>query len=181
MSRGPGIIERAILEEISQIDSDGTPRTVLVNSGALAYCVFKPDGWAEGWHPTLSQRKSVTRAMRAFCRKSNRYALAGGKGRMDLYLFDTTDKLSVEWARLRTADRMTAVKAARCNSKTTKGGRPIVGKKRPFVCRQDAITSLAATDPEFAAERAQTADVRMAVYCSGPATAARFSGRDGHP
>lgn len=146
MSRGPGIIERAIIKEISKTNDDGTPCQVLLSSGTLAYTVFKPSGWSWNWKSTLSQRKSITRAMRGFCRNSNRYALAGGKGRMALYLFDTADKVSVQWARLQTADRLTAVKAAASSSRTTKGGRRIVGKNRPFICRQDAIASLA--DPD---------------------------------
>jgi hypothetical protein len=52
------------------------------------------------WQPTLAQRKAVTRAMRTFVRKHPQYALTGGQGRRELYLYDTADPLSVLWAKL---------------------------------------------------------------------------------
>lgn len=38
--------------------------------------------------------------MHTCARKYPRYALAGGKGRRSLFLFDTADRVSVRWAKL---------------------------------------------------------------------------------
>jgi hypothetical protein len=43
--------------------------------------------------------------MRSFVRKHQRYALAGGQGRKQLYLYEADDPLSVMWARLQVANR----------------------------------------------------------------------------
>lgn len=38
--------------------------------------------------------------MGSFVRKHQQYALTGGQGRRELYLYDTADPLSVMWAKL---------------------------------------------------------------------------------
>jgi hypothetical protein len=76
---------------------------VTISSWTLAWRVFNEDNQS-GWSPTAAQRNSVTRAMRDFCRKSNQFQLAGGKGRMNLYMFDAADPVSVKWAQMATGE-----------------------------------------------------------------------------
>ena len=54
---------------------------------------------------TPAQRKAVTRAMRSYARKHQRYALAGGQGRKQLYLYEPDDPLSAMWAKMQVANR----------------------------------------------------------------------------
>jgi hypothetical protein len=97
-----GKIERAIAAEIAAVTDTERSSSVLIRSDVLVgdvYCTGH--GWdAADWKPTLAQRKAVTRAMHNFARKHQQYALTGGQGRRELYLYDTADPVSVMWAKL---------------------------------------------------------------------------------
>jgi hypothetical protein len=43
--------------------------------------------------------------MRSYVRKHQRYALAGGRGRKQLYLYEPNDPVSAIWAKLQVANR----------------------------------------------------------------------------
>ena len=73
----------------------------------------------EPWEPTPAQRKAVIRAMHSFVRKRQQYALMGGQGRRELYLYDATDPLSVMWTKLNVERR-----------------------RRNPICRADAVAAL---------------------------------------
>ena len=103
-----GKVERAIAAEIA--DAAKRIGTVLITSDELVDNVYCPEGmngldWDQRWRPTLAQRKAVTRAMRSFVRKHQQYALTGGQGRRELYLYDTADPVSVMWAKLNAGRR----------------------------------------------------------------------------
>jgi hypothetical protein len=105
-----GKIERAIAAEIvrdARIDHSGKKGTVLIRSDMLMRYLYAPPDpvyggstWDSNWKPSPAQRKAVTRAMHSFVRKHQQYALTGGQGRRQLYLYDTADPLSVMWAKL---------------------------------------------------------------------------------
>ncbi len=108
-----GKIERAIAAEIADAaNSDRFRRIgpVHIRSDQLVDEVYCPEdarhgwNWAD-WKPTLAQRKAVTRAMRSFVRKHQQYALTGGQGRRERYLYDTADPVSVMWAKLNAVRR----------------------------------------------------------------------------
>jgi hypothetical protein len=104
MSRGLGIIERLILHEIAtakRIGITGKPGTLLLNSWTLSLdrgLPGHPGGWALQWTPPQARRKAVVRSMHSFVRKFPHYALMGGQGRRDLYLYEPADPLSTLWA-----------------------------------------------------------------------------------
>jgi hypothetical protein len=99
MSRGLGRIERVIAAEIA---GDARHRmAVHLGSGRLALAVYRPkDEFGGTGSSTLAQCKAVSCAMHSFVRKHQQYALAGGRGRKSLYLYDTADPVSVMWAKL---------------------------------------------------------------------------------
>lgn len=117
-----GKIERAIAAEIARNPLD-TERSVLIRSDELAdklYCPHRAGGWPDwDWKPTRAQQTAVTRAMHSFVRKHQQYALTGGQGRRQLYLYDTADPVSVMWAKLNVERR-----------------------QRNSICRADAIAAL---------------------------------------
>ena len=92
MSRGLGKLERAI---------DGWMPTTL-DSNRLAREVFEPPfsdfnddiDACLAWKPSRSQRIATVRAMHSYVRKNPQYALAGGRGRGPLYIYDTEDTSS---------------------------------------------------------------------------------------
>ena len=108
MSRGPGRLERAILD---QIESDKAPDrygqsgVVLISSWDLAY-IYQPPSSVDpsaSWHPknaTPAQRKAVIRAMHSFVRKFPQYAIGGGKGRGRQIIYEPGDPLSATLLRL---------------------------------------------------------------------------------
>jgi hypothetical protein len=108
MSRGLGQIERLILDEIAESREPsygGELGTVLINSHTLSLDHRLPGYQSDrNWQAPRARRQAVVRALHSFVRKFPRYALIGGQGRRCLYLYDTTDPLSVFWARL-SADR----------------------------------------------------------------------------
>jgi hypothetical protein len=89
-----GKIERAIADEIAE--AERREMSVLITSWGLTCTVF--DSWDSPL--TLAQRKAVTRAMHSFVRKHQQYALMGGQGRRELYLYDAADPASVMWTKL---------------------------------------------------------------------------------
>ena len=106
MSRGPGKLERALIEELSR---DGHWRRsnlrspLFATSYDLAYITCVPDPYPEkGWQPTRSQRQAASRAIRSLVRKyPERYKTIGGKGAGInglLYVYDATDPASARWA-----------------------------------------------------------------------------------
>src|ERR1700722_15319997 len=111
MSRGLGRIERTILGQATAdgaVDHHGSKGAVLLNSGVLVGDLFEPrDGrWNADWQPTPAERKATTRGMRSIVRKYPQYALAGGKGRMTLYLFEPDDPVSAMWAKATVEKRL---------------------------------------------------------------------------
>ena len=107
MSRGLGRIERAIAAEIAEAavpNITGEIGTVMIRSDGLINDLYRPmdeNGWPDWkWKPAPAQRKAATRAMRSFARKHQQYALAGGQGRRELYLYDAADPVSVMWTKL---------------------------------------------------------------------------------
>ena len=102
MSKGLGVIERAILAEIEQRDRHSGKRcTMLVNSWSLS-CALLPDSLLtlQRMEPSRALRQAVVRAMHSFVRKFPQYALIGGQGHRVLYLYEPADPLSALWARL---------------------------------------------------------------------------------
>jgi hypothetical protein len=86
----------------------------------LVHCYAPPNrytpGRVWGWtaaEATPAQRKAAVRAMHSFVRRHQRYALAGGKGRKELVLYEPDDPLSAMWAKL-TVERSGFV--ARCKA-----------------------------------------------------------------
>lgn len=125
MSRGLGKIERVIAAEIADaaiVDEEtGKPGTVLISSWELLSTVYEDHStWDFKWKPTPAARKAVTRAMHSFVRKHQQYALTGGQGRRQLYLYDAADPISVIWAKLNVERR-----------------------QRNMICRSDAVAALA--------------------------------------
>jgi hypothetical protein len=103
MSRGPGRIERAILLSIqkAKVDFDGKPRPSLLTSWRLAFRCYPELG--SGFPltpPHLAQRTAIARALHSIVRKHPEYALAGGRGRKHLCLYEPADPLSVLCAKL---------------------------------------------------------------------------------
>jgi hypothetical protein len=107
LSRGPGRIERAILDQIKSDkapDRYGRSGVVLISSWDLAY-IYQPPSSVDpsgSWHAknaTPAQRKAVIRAMHSFVRKFPQYAIGGGKGRGRLFLYEPGDPLSATWVR----------------------------------------------------------------------------------
>jgi hypothetical protein len=111
MSKGLGRIEQAIHAEVAKgllVDPwTGAPGVVHVSSWNVLVEVFRvydPAG-RFCYEFTKAQRLSVTRAMHSYVRKHPRFALTGGQGRKRLFLYDTTDPKSVDWARASVAAR----------------------------------------------------------------------------
>jgi hypothetical protein len=99
VSRGLGRIERVIAAEIA--GAAGHRMAVHLSSGQLAIAVYRSkDEFGGTGRCTLAQGNAVSRAMHSFVRKHQQYALAGGRGRKSLYLYDTADPVSVMWAKL---------------------------------------------------------------------------------
>jgi hypothetical protein len=100
MSRGLGRIGRVILSQIehaSLLDPiTGKRGMAPISSWDLAYNVYRT-----GYDFTPAQRKAVTRSMHSFVRRYPQFALAGGQGRIWLYLYEPDDPLSVKWMRLK--------------------------------------------------------------------------------
>jgi hypothetical protein len=113
MSRGLGRIERWIAEKIEQHRNrrrhgSRFPPSVLVSSSHLAYCYLDEATLCDDkspWLTTAAQRKAVVRAMHSFVRKFPQYALMGGQGRKELYLYEPADPLSTVWAELHVHNR----------------------------------------------------------------------------
>ena len=60
------------------------------------------------WTPdslTAAQRKALNRAMHSFVRKYPQFALAGGKGRKRLYLYEPSDPVSATWMKMQLESR----------------------------------------------------------------------------
>ena len=66
-------------------------------------------GRLDHWEPTRAQMQAVTRAMRSFVRKHQRYALGAGKGRAHLILYQPDDVRSVTMLRLTMANGFTSL------------------------------------------------------------------------
>jgi hypothetical protein len=115
MSKGLGRIEREILRKIEDAHeprSDGTVGAVHVHSWEIVHGLFAPlDTMSLDWSPSIAQRTAVSRAMRSFVRKHPQYALAGGKGRKMLYLFEPGDPVSAMWAKMSVESRYFITKA----------------------------------------------------------------------
>ena len=88
MSRGLGRIERAILAVIEREAEEGFG--LMLCAEDLAQEIYRSKAL-----PTRAQVISVLRAMHSFTRKFPQYALAGGKGRERLWLYDRSDPRSV--------------------------------------------------------------------------------------
>jgi hypothetical protein len=89
VSRGLGRIERAILAVIEREAEEGWGGLMLC-AEELAQDIYGPPAF-----PTRAQVVSVLRAMHSLTRKFPQYALAGGKGREPLWLYDRSDPRSV--------------------------------------------------------------------------------------
>jgi hypothetical protein len=126
MSRGLGRIERAIA---STLDYSGT-----AVSDRLARDVFEPS-FRDGddydvdayyaWKPSRSQRIATVRAMRSFVRKNPQLALAGGRGRSPLYIYNTEDKPSgiVAAAEQAASEFGVKLRKARASAKRARSGK----------------------------------------------------------
>jgi hypothetical protein len=99
MSKGLGHIERAIQHAIERSDAIGGVMPVLVSSWGLCFDVFNRPATL-GYVPTTAQRKAVVRAMHSFVRKKQQYALTGGQGRRDLFLYEPDDPMSAMRAKM---------------------------------------------------------------------------------
>ncbi len=118
MSRGLGIVERAIAAAIAECQRrDGEadefcrlagrelpPRPVMVRPRDV-WLQIEPDVWKEATirHPSKAQTKAITRAMHSFVRKFPQFALISGTGRGHLCLYERGDPLSAMWATLNAA------------------------------------------------------------------------------
>jgi hypothetical protein len=93
-----------ILDNIAQQKArSGLPPAVLIDSHALA-CDHRLPGYASVWgyQPSRARRKAVTRAMHSFVRRYQQFAITGGQGRRELYLYEADDPVSVKWAQMNT-------------------------------------------------------------------------------
>jgi hypothetical protein len=107
MSKGLGRIEHWIADEIARskepVQDWRQPMPVHVHSWSLAYNFNRLH--ESDWSPSRAQRAAVARAMHSFVRKFPQYALAGGKGRKMLYLYEPADPLSTAWVQFSIAHR----------------------------------------------------------------------------
>jgi hypothetical protein len=103
MSKGMGRVERAIMQEITRAMYGAHPRPVCVSSWDVANDAYEPRplGTALYWKPSRTQRQAAARAMHSFINKYPQYALMGGQGRKDLYLYEHDDPVSVGQAQKR--------------------------------------------------------------------------------
>ena len=100
MSRGLGRIERCILKSIERGKTDPHgPLPVLITSWHVVGDAYRPIGIWGHWKPTRAQRKATVHAMHSFVRKFPEFALTGGKGRKQMFLYEIADPLSVNWAK----------------------------------------------------------------------------------
>jgi len=105
VSKGLGRIERAILDKIAWCRASQTFRElerggpVLVRTWHLMDC-YRPLGWSADWSAEHKHRQAITRAMHAFVSKYPEYALTGGKGRQELFLYEPGDPISVRYAEM---------------------------------------------------------------------------------
>jgi hypothetical protein len=105
MSKGLGKIERYIKELIYNcLNPQYGPKSDLSFVNVRTWDVihvFHPgyDNYKGyiNWSPTRYQKQAAVRAMHSFVRKNPQYALAGGKGRKSLFLYDPATPLSVAW------------------------------------------------------------------------------------
>lgn len=82
-------------------------------------CNFYRPACAWDYEPTPAQRKAVVRAMHSFVRKNPQYALTGGRGRKQLYLFEPDDPVSAMWAKLSVERRRFVARSAAEEALTT--------------------------------------------------------------
>jgi hypothetical protein len=88
VSRSLGRIERAILAVIEREAEEGFG--LMLCAEDLAQEIYRSKAL-----PTRAQVVSLLRAMHSLTRKFPQYALAGGKGREPLWLYDRSDPRSV--------------------------------------------------------------------------------------
>jgi hypothetical protein len=104
MSKGLGRIERLIEREIER--AQGANRRAREYPIQISTWDLLCDAYPSADYTfTPAQRKAVTRAMHSYVRKHQRYALAGGQGRMQLYLYEPDDPLSTMWVKMQIANR----------------------------------------------------------------------------
>ncbi|WP_144259544.1 hypothetical protein [Methylocystis sp. ATCC 49242] len=96
--------------------------------------------------PTRAETNSVLRAMHAICRKSNQYALAGGKGRTPLHLYDASCPVSSALKRLRLDEKPERINPSRAMQLNSKG-KSVPARRQ--ACINDAKRAVAAVDPEY--------------------------------
>ena len=119
MSRGLGALERFIIGQIAECEARDLAHVTTLTTWMLANDWFRPEDWCMT-NPGLgnifiasrSQRSSMIRAMKRIASKFPQFALAGGKGRKQLCLYDITDPVSVKWAELYVDNRNVTVRQA---------------------------------------------------------------------
>ena len=93
MSRGPGRLMRLAVEHFK---FQGRRAPKFIDSRSLAWDAYRPIPYPNlvGWTPTRVQCQAASRALRTLIKAHpERYAMVRGQ-----YLYDLTDRASVEWA-----------------------------------------------------------------------------------
>jgi hypothetical protein len=109
MSRGLGVLERAVAKAIARCRKDygvddihvtlgmkPGPKPVMVTPRHVCMILCAIDGEK----PSPTRLRAATRAMHSFVRKSPQYGLISGTGRGRLALYERGDELSAMWAKL---------------------------------------------------------------------------------
>jgi hypothetical protein len=104
MSKGLGRIERLIERKIERAKTDTPPDPTQICTSELLRDAYPSNDWPFTTF-TPAQRKAVTRAMRSYVRKHRRYALTGGQGRKQLFLYEPDDPPSAKWVKMQVANR----------------------------------------------------------------------------
>jgi hypothetical protein len=108
MSKGLGRIERVIEREIER---EG--ESVQLCTFALLCAAYVPNDPRGPFITfTPAQRKAVTRAMRSYVRKHQRYALAGGQGCKQLWLYEPDNPPSATRVKMQIANRRRRARSA---------------------------------------------------------------------
>jgi hypothetical protein len=111
MNKDLGPIERYIAAEVAKAKMSpcSTDRSVLLLSSRTLACscpLFDRDPSGRQWTLSAHQRQAIVRAMHSFVRKYPKFALIGGKGRKQLYLYEPGDPLSALWAKMNVESRI---------------------------------------------------------------------------
>jgi hypothetical protein len=109
MNKDLSPIECHIAAEVAKAKtSPHTDRPTLLLSSRTLACscpLFDRAQSERQWRPSAPQRQAILRALHSFVRRYPQFALIGGKGRKQLYLYEPGDPLSSLWAKMNVESR----------------------------------------------------------------------------